>query len=219
MCSLNVQSVCKIFITAAVMVIWTMTPAVKAEPRFYRAGGSVDGFSQSADAFSISSAPDNQAVKRERCLRAGRIIGGAAGSFMGMAQIYWSATGMSGVHGPVWKNVVTGVPSSLIGGYVGAKTTEWMAGKLLDDKPGPGRAVWRGALYGAAAGAVTFTAEMIPLLIIGHYMDTIHFNMDQDLIVFKLLGASVLGGLVYGGTFGAMGGAVYGPCISWYMDF
>ncbi|MBC8278970.1 MAG: hypothetical protein H8E46_12115 [FCB group bacterium] len=190
-----------------------------AEPGFYRAGGSVDGFSQSADAFSISSAPDNQAVKRERCLRAGRIIGGAAGSMMGMAQIYWSATGMSGVHGPVWKNVVTGVPSSLIGGYVGVKMTEWMTGKLLDDKPGPGRAVWRGALYGAAAGAVTFTTEMIPLLIIGHYMDTIHFNMDQDLIVFKLLGASVLGGLVYGGTFGAMGGAVYGPCISWYMDF
>ena len=48
---------------------------------------------------------------------------------------------------------------------------------------------------------------------------TIHFNMSNDLIIFKLLGAAAMGGIVYGGTIGATLGAVYGPGISFYMKF
>jgi hypothetical protein len=56
--------------------------------------------------------------KYNKCLKTGRVLGVIGGSTMGLAQIYWSATNMSGVHGPLWKNIVTGIPSSVIGGYV-----------------------------------------------------------------------------------------------------
>ena len=43
--------------------------------------------------------------------------------------------------------------------------------------------------------------------------------MSEDQIVFKILGSAGLGGILYGGTFGAVTGIVYGPGISWYMKF
>jgi len=125
-----------------------------------------------------------------------------------VALIYWRATGVSGTHGPMWKNLLTGIPSSIVGAYVGCKTTEWATRQIL-----------KGALYGAIDGTVTLTASMIPLLIIGHYTETIHFNFSNEMIVFKLLGSAIAGGLVYGGTFGAIVGGVSGPCISFYMKF
>ena len=157
--------------------------------------------------------------KYNQSLKTGRILGIVMGSTMGIAQIYWSATNMSGVHGPLWKNVITGVPSSIIGGYVGYKTTEWTTGRILRGNPKPGRAMLKGALYGAVNGTIVLTASMMPLLVIGHYMDTIHFNFDNDMILFKLIGASIMGGLVYGGTFGASIGIIYGPSLSIYMEF
>ena len=96
----------------------------------------------------------------------------------------------------------------------------------MDDKPNlergnpkPVRAVLRGALYGAIDGAMVFTASMVPLLVIGHYMETIHFNFDGDAILFKVIGAAILGGIGYGGTFGAAIGIIYGPSLSIYMKF
>ena len=157
--------------------------------------------------------------KYNQCVKSGRILGVVMGSTMGIAQIYWSATNMSGVHGPLWKNVITGLPSSIIGGYVGYKSTEWATKQILRGNPKPGHAVLKGALYGAIDGTIILTASMIPLLVIGHYMDTIHFNFDSDAILFKLIGASILGGLVYGGTFGASIGIIYGPSLSIYMEF
>jgi hypothetical protein len=138
---------------------------------------------------------------------------------MGIAQIYWSATNMSGVHGPLWKNVVTGLPSSLIGGYVGYNTSEWITKRFLDGNPKLGHAVLKGAIYGAIHGAVVFTASMVPLLVIGHYMETIQFNFDGDAMLFKVIGAAVLGGVAYGSTIGASIGIIYGPSLSIYMNF
>lgn len=172
---------------------------------------------------SISYSQTNQIddfnYKYNQCLKTGRILSVVAGSTMGIAQIYWSATNMSGVHGPLWKNVITGVPSSLIGGYVGYITSEWTTKQFLNGNPKPGTAVLKGALYGAIHGAIILTASMIPLLVIGHYMDTIHFNFDDDAILFKLIGASIMGGIVYGGIFGATIGIIYGPSLSIYMKF
>ena len=157
--------------------------------------------------------------KYNQCLKTGRIISTLAGSTMGIAQIYWSATNMSGVHGPLWKNVITGIPSSLIGGYVGYSTSEWITNRFLDGNPKPGHAVLKGAMYGAIHGTVVLTASMVPLLVIGHYMETIHFNFDGDAILFKVIGSAVLGGIVYGGTVGATFGIIYGPSLSIYMKF
>ena len=157
--------------------------------------------------------------KYNKCLKTGRVLGVVGGGVMGLAHIYWSATNMSGVHGPLWKNIVTGVPSSLIGGYVGYKTSEWATKQILKGNPKPGKAILKGALYGGIDGAVTFTASLIPLLIIGHYMETIEFNFDGDAILLQVIGAAVLGGIGYGGTFGATIGIIYGPTLSIYMKF
>lgn len=149
----------------------------------------------------------------------GRWFGAVAGSFMGVAHIYWRATGVSGPRGPMWKNLLTGIPSSIVGAYVGIKTTEWTTKQIMNGNPKPGKAVLKGALYGAIDGTVTFAASLIPLLIIGHYAETIHFNFNKKMIVFKLLGSAVAGGMIYGGTFGAVVGGISGPCISFYMKF
>jgi len=157
--------------------------------------------------------------KYNKCLKTGRVLGAVGGGTIGLAHIYWSATNMSGVHGPLWKNILTGVPSSLIGGYVGYKTSEWATKQILKGNPKPGKAILKGALYGGIDGAVTFTASLIPLLIIGHYMETIEFNFDGDAILLQVIGAAVLGGIGYGGTFGATIGIIYGPTLSIYMKF
>ena len=167
-----------------------------------------------------STLTDDQRVTREnRCLSTSRWIGALSGSFMGVAQLYWSATGVSGVHGSFGENLVTGIPSIVVGSYIGSKTTRWMTQKIMNGHPKPVHAALKGAAYGALTGAVILTSSFIPLLIIGHYVDTIEFNMSDDLIVLKLIGASALGGMAYGGTFGLVAGSISGPCISLYMHY
>ncbi|MFC1485818.1 hypothetical protein ACFL55_02190 [Candidatus Latescibacterota bacterium] len=167
-----------------------------------------------------STLTDNQqAFREQRCLSTARWIGALSGSFMGVAQLCWSATGVSGVHGSFGKNLLTGIPSIIVGSYVGTRTTEWMTRKIMEGNPKPGNAALKGALYGAVNGTVILTASLIPLLIVGHYTETIHFNISDDMIVLKLIGASAAGGMVYGGTFGLLAGSVYGPCISMYMRY
>jgi len=160
-----------------------------------------------------------QLAREDRCLRSAQYIGAMSGSFMGLAHIYWSATGVSGIHGPFWKNVLTGLPSAVIGAYVGSRTTQWMTRRIMDGNPKPAKAALKGAAYGALNGAVILTASFVPILITGYYADTIHFNMSEDMILLKLIGSSVLGGTLYGGTIGAAVGALYGPSISVYMRF
>jgi hypothetical protein len=137
--------------------------------------------------------------------------------YLGFLQIYWSTTGVSGVYGPLWKNVVTGIPSSIVGACVGIKTTVWATEQIMKGSPRPGKATLRGALYGALDGAIILASSLIPLLIIGHYAGTIHFNLSDDYIVLKLLGSAMLGGTLYGGSIGLAVGALYGPCISIYL--
>lgn len=169
--------------------------------------------------FSQINTTNDFNYKYDNCLKTGRVLGVVGGSIMGLAHIYWSATNMTGTSEPLWKNIVTGVPSSLIGGYVGYKTSEWTTKQILKGNPKPGKAILKGALYGGLGGAITFTATMVPLLVIGQYMETIQFNFDGNAILFKVIGAAVLGGIGYGGTFGATIGIIYGPSLSIYMKF
>lgn len=157
--------------------------------------------------------------KESRCLKTARWVGAIAGSAEGLRHIYWSATGVSGIHGPFWKNLLTGVPSSILGAQVGIRTTEWTTKQIMKGTPKPCRAALKGAKYGAMNGAIILATSYAPLLIIGHYLDTIHFNFSDSLIIPKLLGLSVLGGSLYGGTIGATIGAISGPYISMYMEF
>jgi len=171
------------------------------------------------DTGSISAQPDRE----EQCLKAARYVGAFSGGFMGVAHMYWAATGVSGIHGPMWKNVVTGLPSAVFGSYVGSKTAQWAAKRFMRRKPKLVKSVIKGAGYGTLSGMIIFTASITPILVTGYCMDTIHFN-DHDAIggnptVLKVLGIAVLGGTLYGGTYGVMVGAAGGPVISWYMEF
>lgn len=157
--------------------------------------------------------------RRNRCLNLSRKIGKISGSAMGLMHIYWGATNVSGVHGPFWKIVVTGVPSAMIGSYVGTRTTEWMTKQIMKGNPKPSVAALKGAYYGAINGTLILGSSFMPLLILGHYTGSIHFNLSDDFIVLKLIGASALGGLVYGGSLGAVFGIIYGPYISIYLKF
>ena len=165
------------------------------------------------------AARDTSGHREKRCLQAGKWLGVAGGSFMGLAHIYWSVTGVSGIHGPLWKNLVTGLPSAAIGAFVGAGTTRWATRRIMEGNPAPFKAALKGAAYGAVDGAIVLTAGILPLLLTGHFLETISFNTSEDMIVLKILGASILGGALYGGTFGAGVGLVYGPCISFYLNF
>ncbi len=162
---------------------------------------------------------DDFSYKFNKSLKTGRILGVIGGGTMGLAHIYWSATGMTDSNEPLWKNVVTGIPSSLIRGYVGYKTSEWATKQILKGNPKPGKAILKGALYGGIGGAITLTASLLPLFIIGDYMETIQFNFESDEVIFGLIGTTVLGGIGYGGIFGATIGILYGPTISIYMKF
>jgi hypothetical protein len=168
---------------------------------------------------SQNTTTDNFNYKYNQCLKMGRTLGVVGGGTMGLAHIYWSATNRTSTSEPLWKNVVTGIPSSLIGGYVGYKTSEWTTKQILKGSPKPGKAILKGALCGGIGGAITFTASVVPLFVIGHYMETIQFNFDGDEMLFGLIGASILGGIGYGGTFGATIGIIYGPSLSIYMKF
>jgi len=163
--------------------------------------------------------PSMISSREDRCLKAGRVIGVVAGSTMGLFHIYWRARGVSGIHGPFWKSVVIGIPSSMLGAYVGMKTTEWTTRQIMKGKPKPLKAALKGAFYGAIDGAIILTVSFIPLFILGHYLDVIHFNDLAPPIVLRLIGISVVGGSLYGGVIGAGIGVVYGPCISLYMNF
>ena len=184
---------------------------------------AIAGLPSSSIPASLGSPADPKAVanhtRESRCLKAGRWGGALAGGTFGLLHISWSAAGVSGIHGPLWKNILTGAPSSIIGGYVGMRTTEWATRQILKGRPEPGRAALKGMMYGAIDGAITLAASSAPLLIMGHYLETIHFNFSDDLIVLKLLGASALGGALYGGILGAAIGAISGPGISLYMEF
>ena len=169
--------------------------------------------------FAQNITPSNFDQRYNNCIKVGRTLGVVGGGTMGLAHIYWSANNMTGTSEPLWKNIVTGVPSSLIGGYVGYKTSEWATKQILKGNPKPAKAMLKGALYGGIDGAITFTASILPLFVIGHYMETIQFNFDGDEVFLGLIGTTILGGIGYGGTFGATIGIVYGPSLSIYMKF
>lgn len=169
--------------------------------------------------YSQKITPNDFNIKYHQCIKTGHILGVVGGGTMGLAHIYWSATNKTSTDKPLWNNIATGVPSSLIGGYVGYKTSEWATKQILKGNPKPGKAILKGALYGGINGAITFTASVVPLFVIGQYMETIQFNFDGDAILLKVIGASILGGIGYGGTFGATIGIIYGPSLSIYMKF
>ncbi|MBO8131392.1 MAG: hypothetical protein H0Z29_07735 [Candidatus Marinimicrobia bacterium] len=149
-----------------------------------------------------------------------RYFGVAAGSLIGIAFTYFAATDVPGFHGPKWKNLLTVTPALISGPIMGKYVVSKLTDRLLKAKPKPVKGLLLGSLYGAIAGTVIFTSCFAPMLITGNYLGTIKFNnMPKDYIVIRLLGASIAGGIAYGGTFGALIGAGCGIGISFYIGY
>ncbi len=158
-------------------------------------------------------------TKERNCIQTGRIIGALAGSTMGLLTIYFRARGVSGVEGPVWKSYLTSIPSIIIGAYVGARTTEWATKQIMKAHPNVAKDFLKGGAYGALDGALTLTSSLILLFLVGHYTGTIKINSKDSFVNLKILEISTLGGVGYGGIFGAGIGAAYGTGISLYLRF
>ena len=164
-------------------------------------------------AASVDAQP---ADREDQCLRTARLVGGISGSTIGLITLY-AGTFLDDIEGPYWKTLAIGVPTTVVGVWVGMRGTEWMTRKLLAGRDKvPGAAV-KGFLYGLLDGALIGSAGFLTALTLGHITGGIEFNDDPGLL--EVMGMSILGGIAYGGTFGATVGLVYGPCISLYMEF
>lgn len=166
----------------------------------------------------MESYSEEKQLKIGQCRRLGWWIGGLSGCCMGLFQIYWSVMDFSGIHGSLWMNLATGLPASVIGAFAGVKITDWITRRIISGNPKIILVALKGIGYGTVAGVVIGIASVTPLLVIGHYMGTIQFNMTGDLILLRLLGTGALGGGVFGGMIGAAAGFVYGPAIMWYIN-
>lgn len=200
-------------VTAAETGTYHTTPPFMNQPYTWHAAGNAVPLQA-----GTSGAGSTMTRREERSLSAARWAGIAAGSLAGVASLYWNAVDVSGVNGSFGQAVLTTAPSILMGSYIGERTAKWMARGIMARRPGPGRAVLWGALYGAAGGAVILTASLVPLFLTGYCLDTMDFNMDPGTTA-AILGAAVLGGSAYGATFGCAAGMVGGPCISLYVGY
>jgi len=169
----------------------------------------------STSILSTDMKPEANTFKKKRCLKVGRWVGAISGSAIGLLHFYWLSMDES----LSWKVAAIGIPATVVSTYVGMRSTEWATKQIMKGKPKPWQAALKGAMYGAIDGAIILTVSYVPFFIMGHYLGKVDFNFSHDLIILKIVGVSILGGIVYGGTFGATLGIFYGPSISFYMEF
>ncbi len=158
--------------------------------------------------------------KQDNVLLASKIIGVAAGSTLGVLNVYWNENNKLNKKLPAWKSVLYTVPVCLVGSYVGYQTSEWAAQQFMDKKLNMGESLFYGVVYGAIDGAAVLSSSLFTAFIIGHYTDTIRFNFqNQSWMPVKILGISLGGGLVYGSLIGGVAGLAAGPTIHLYVQF
>lgn len=154
--------------------------------------------------------------REEQVLRTARLVGGLSGSTVGLITLY-AGTFLDDIEGPYWKTLAIGIPTTVVGVWVGTRGTEWAARKILAGRDKVPGAAGRGLLYGFLDGALIGSASFLTALTLGHVTGGIEFNEDPGLL--EVMGMSILGGIAYGGLNGAVVGVVSGPCISLYMEF
>lgn len=185
------------------------------------ASGIFSGSYGNQSLFASDNAGTDTGSEKERSVKKfANLAGYASGSLVGVAHIYFISSHVTGYHGPQWKNYLTVAPSLVIGPMVGKYAVKWMTDRMLKRRLKPLHAVVPGALYGALCGTVICSTCVAPILICGYLLDTIHFNrIKENYVIPQLIGMSILGGAVYGGTVGAIAGSFYAPAISVYMKF
>ncbi len=160
-----------------------------------------------------SESPD---IRRERVLRTSQWAGLVAGAGISTLHLYW----LTQDKGTGWKVWAIALPPILISSCVGMVTTRWAARQIMKGDPKPGKALLKGALYGAIDGTIILVASYLPLFITGHYLHVIHFNtIEGNYMLIKIVGVTIAGSVAYGGTVGLISGAAAGPAISLYLKF
>lgn len=166
--------------------------------------------------FATIKAGEDGTQKEEKVLNISKWVGGIAGGGISLVHLYW----MIGDNGLTWKVAATGIPPILIAGYVGTISTKWAAEQIMKGNPAKGKAVLKGIFYGAIDGSIILFSSYLPLFLTGYYLDIIHFNnLSGGFIPLKILGIVAIGSIAYGGSVGAIAGALSGPIISSYMEF
>lgn len=156
--------------------------------------------------------------RRNRCLQVGRWIGAISGGGVGLLHLYWLAVDAAAAHDPSWKVLVAGIPPIIVSAYVGLKTTEWATKRTMAGNPKLWQGGLKGLLFGAIDGATILTVSYIPFFIAGHYLGVVHFNVPGDeWFILRMVGASIMGGILYGGLVGAIAGVVGGLVVSLYI--
>ena len=154
--------------------------------------------------------------RAEQVKRTGQWVGLLAGAGISTLHLYW----MTQDRGTGWKVWATGIPPILISSYVGMVTTRWASEQIMKERPKPGKALLKGALFGAIDGSIILAASYLPLFVVGHYLGIIHFNnIEGNFMLFKIIGITLVGSMAYGGSVGAIAGGISGPVISLYMKF
>jgi len=154
---------------------------------------------------------------RAELVRTGMTIGGAAVGLAAGASIGLGFS-LDAIDTPLSSTLLLTIPVAAAGAATGALAGGWMASTALRHQPSPLLAVldgaWLGLVGGAFVGAVTFS---------------LNFAIAQPLLevpegywgnppIPPVAMAFVAGG-VWGGIFGALGGAIVLPVISLLMGF
>jgi hypothetical protein len=146
----------------------------------------------------------------ETVMISSEILGAFSGALAGGATIIFNMTGDVDNDTPPYIDTISTFPSILIGSYVGIKTAEWAASKMIKNRDDSFLPFFlKGVFLSSVSGAVILTSSIFPLFVTSHYSDTIDFNMNADTNIFTLAGISAAGGVGYGAVFGALIGSVW----------
>jgi len=165
-----------------------------------------------------NNSSEDDTLKLKHCINMGKWSGGIIGAGIGLLNLY-HLINSSKPENPFWRDFLSVFPATILSTYVGIKIGEWSTKMFINGEPHPLVGILKGGFYGAIDGIVIVAANYVPFFLTAYYLKTLHFNFDENLIVLKLIGTSIAGSFVYGGTFGFAVGALCGPCISFYMKF
>jgi hypothetical protein len=157
---------------------------------------------------SSSGAPGEK--QTDTVMISSEILGAFSGALAGGATIIFSMTGDVDNDTPPYVDTMSTFPSILIGSYVGIKTAEWAAEKMIKNRNDSFIPFFlKGVFLSSVSGAVILASSIFPLFVTAHYSDTIDFNMNVETNIFTLAGISAAGGGGYGAVFGALIGTVW----------
>ena len=144
----------------------------------------------------------------QRCLRVGRLMGVAAGSFWTLFLLTRLGDMTAGV--ALWRTTLVLVPTFAVGAWFGAYMGEQLARFLVGRSVRPVVSIPCGAVGGAVAGAVVLALDWLIFFALAHLLDVVDFDGAG-------LGASVLNAVMMGATLGAMVGAWLGATFGIFV--